>query len=239
MSLIISFVQTKGGTGKTNLARSLAYSKPTTKSYPSICLVDMDEQGSLKNWWKDREMNQLKPGNVSFLHMTSSDKKLIQSQLENLTENFDLIILDVAGESVGRLYTQLALTISDLILIPMRTSTDDESAFESNLVPLIREVIKKSPDQRGRFHILPTFVHPRTNQKKVQEYFKSILPSYIHCLESSLPYRSIYENYSREGSNLYEYRNAVKSNSRDKKQADSAIKEIESLSVKISNLLGD
>lgn len=239
MSQIISFVQTKGGTGKTNLARCIAFSKDFQKKYSSVCLVDMDEQGSLKSWWSERESSGFKSDPVSFLHMVSSDIKLIQKQLENLTSNFELIILDVPGESVGRLYTQLACAISDLVLIPMRTSTDDESAFESNLVPIIREIIKSNPDQKSAFHVVPTFVHPRSRPEKYQEYFSYVLPQFISCFPFPLPYRSIFENYSRDGSTLDEYLKSVKNNARDAKQAKSAIADIKRLSINILKHLND
>lgn len=237
MSKILSFVQTKGGTGKTNLARSISFSKIIKKKFPSICLVDMDEQGSLKSWWSEREQSGYKSPGVSFLHMISSDINLIKNQLNSLIDNYDLIILDVAGESVGRLHTKLACAIADLSIIPMRTSTDDESAFEQNLLPIIREIIKKTPSQKKSYQILPTFVHPRTNKAKIADYISSIVPPYIGCFHDFVPYRSVFENYSRDGASLYDYQSMVKNNSRDLKQIKVAISDMDKIATQILKCL--
>jgi len=53
--MITSFIQTKGGTGKTTLAKCLAFSKTFKKEFGSVCLIELDPQGTISSWHKHRQ----------------------------------------------------------------------------------------------------------------------------------------------------------------------------------------
>jgi cellulose biosynthesis protein BcsQ len=137
--------------------------------------------------------------------------------------------MDIPGESTGKLHTRFACAVSDLVIIPMRTSTNDETAFADNLYPIIKEIIKVEPKKKNSFYVLPTFTHPQSKMQTLMEYFEDILPPNVSCLPAVYPNRSIYENFNREGSNLYEFARQTKNNKRQSKQAASALKDIEEI----------
>ena len=152
--MIISFIQTKGGTGKSTLAINTAFSNTITQYFQSIALVELDPQGTVKNWWSEREENARPLGNVSFHHISSTQKEVIQEGIKSIAVHNQLVVLDTPGESISKLHTRFACAFSDLVIIPMRTSTNDESAFADNLLPIIKEIIRTYPEKKGRSPIL-------------------------------------------------------------------------------------
>ncbi len=235
--MIVSFVQTKGGTGKSTLALNTAFSRQIQKQFQSIALVELDPQGSLKNWWIQREEEGRNTDKVSFHHISSTQKAVFQSSITTIAEHNELIIMDIPGESTGKLHTRFACASSDLVIIPMRTSTNDELAFADNLYPIIREITNIAPEKRKTFHVLPSFTHPQSNNEKIFEYFSDILPSHLQCMGVVYPHRSIYENFNRDGMNLTEYALSVEQNKRNAVQASRAVMDIEKISKNIIDLL--
>jgi len=146
------------------------------------------------------------------------------------------VILDVPGESISGFATKLAMNLSDLVLIPMRTSTNDEASFGRNLWPVIQESLQEN---HAAFAILPTFIHPQTNTTNIRDYFQSIMPEQISCLKNVLPLRSTFENFSRDGMTLTEYATSVKGNSRLHTQAKKAQKDMEKLAKEIIKETGE
>lgn len=224
--MIISFVQTKGGTSKSTLSLCLAFSVAIRKAFKRIALVELDEQATLQRWWRTRLENRYPTANLSFHHVSSREPHPIQEAMADIVDNHDLLILDVPGESVSRFHTSFACAASDLVLIPMRTSTNDEDAFEANLLPIIDKILERHPEKQEAFYVLPTLTHPLAGKDKLVGYFRNILPGYIQCMDAVFPFRSVYENFNREGLNLYEYTRLVKGNKREYKQAKNAEKDI-------------
>lgn len=223
---IISFVQTKGGTGKTTLSLGVACSKTFRKAFGQVALVELDSQGTLADWIGERIANKRKMKNLSYYQLAGLDMENLTRKLEDITASHEVIILDVPGESVGGFATKLALNLSDIVLVPMRTSTNDEASFGRNLWPAIQEGLKIN---RARFTIIPTFVHPQSNPANVCNYFKSIMPVQVDCLQNVFPTRAAFENFNREGMTLEEYATSVKTNSRLSRQAHIASRDIESI----------
>ncbi len=225
--MIISFVQTKGGTGKSTLALNLAFAKAFHQQFASIALVEFDPQGTLHSWWLERESLQSSESIVSFHHISSTQKEVIQDSLHSIATHNTLLILDTPGESVGKLHTKLACALSDLVVIPMRSSTNDEAALANHLLPIIQEMLQRHPNKRGCFQILPVFVNPRTRLQTVVDYFNEILPKELNCLPALYPFRAIYENFNRDGMHLYDYAQQNKANLRISQSAEKAILDID------------
>lgn len=231
--MIISFIQTKGGTGKTTLAKCLAYSKQFQKNFGSIALVELDPQGTIYAWHGQRERAGLANSNVEFVNLAEADSGKMEKTLTQLFNDKDAMILDVPGESVGKFATRFATALSDLILIPMRSSTNDEQSFIDNILPVVVQTVQSHPEKKGSFYIVPTFVHPQSNPDRIRDYFLDIVPGEVGCFKAGLPHRSVFENFSRDGMNLYEYARMVKSNARFYEQAKKAIGDIENISQEI------
>lgn len=233
--MIVSFVQTKGGTGKSTLSMNSAFSRNVSTRFSSIALVELDPQGTLQSWWKSRNEEGREAGNISFHHISSTQKEVIQDGITSIAQHNELLILDIPGESTSRLHTKFACAFSDRVVIPMRTSTNDESAFKDNLLPVIKEIIKVTPEKKGRFTILPSFTNAQSNKDKIIEYFQDVLPDYVQCLPVVFPARSIYENFNRDGMNLIEFMESLKKNKRAYAQALKAVEDIEEISAAIFN----
>ena len=231
--MIIAFVQTKGGTGKSTLALNVAFSQIISSHFPSICLVESDPQGTLKKWWDRRVHQKRKPENISFHHISSESKDDILEEIESLENQNELLILDVPGESIGKFHTKFACAVADLVLIPMRTSTNDEEAFEDNLLPIINKILDVDKESRDVFYIIPSFTHPLANRENIFEYFTDVIPDSVHCLKAVFPFGSVFENFSRGGNNLFEYAESVKSNTKMYEQAQKAINEVELIAKEI------
>lgn len=234
--MIIAFVQTKGGTGKSTLTQNIAFSKCMARTFASIAIVEMDPQKTLHRWWQRREQNGYRSNRVGFTHISSTDRQVILAELEALEQQNELLVLDVPGEGIGRFHTQFACAIADLVLIPMRTSTNDEEAFSDNLLPIISRIVELDQESRDVFYIVPSFTHPLVNRQNVIDYFHGILPDYVHCLNATFSFGSVFENYSRGGSNLFEYFELVKTNQKQNEQAKKAISEIETIAEAIIQL---
>lgn len=236
--MIIGFVQTKGGTGKSTLAVNTAFSQSMNRRFASIALVELDPQGTLKSWWEERDELGLDPGKVSFHHISSTQKEVFQQGIKSISDHNEMMIMDIPGESTGKLHTRFACAFCDLVIIPMRMSTNDESAFMKNLYPIIKEIIRAVPEKNGQFHVLPAFTHPLMNLRHCFNYFKDVLPPQITCLPAVFPARSVYENFNRGGFNLNEYARLVSSNKKYTQQVAKAMEDMERIS-QIILLTGD
>ncbi|MBF0287233.1 MAG: ParA family protein [SAR324 cluster bacterium] len=235
--MIVSFVQTKGGTGKSTLSLNLAFSKVIQKNFESVALIEFDPQGTLRDWWSEREENQRKSTNISFHHISSTQKAVVQDGIKSIAQHNELLILDTPGESTGKLHTKLACAISDLVVIPTRSSTNEEMALANKLLPILKEITRLNNHKKGTFQVLPAFVNTRSKKEKIQKYFEEILPSYIGCFPNVYPLRSIYENFNREGMTLLEYAKMVKNNQRLYRQTLKSIDDIEQIASSILRFL--
>ena len=225
--MIISLIQTKGGTGKTTLATCLAYSKLFTKQFNSISLIELDQQGTIFEWFSQRQQ-RVKKDNINFFSLANSSNTEIEKTLINIGDKSDIIVLDIPGESTAKFRSRFATALSDIILIPMRTSANDEQSLLSNMLPFLANYKTKS-------FIIPSFIHPNAKTKNIQDYFENEFP-YIKCLEAIFHHRGVYENFSRGGFTLHEYSESVKSNKKDYAQAQKAIQDIENIAKNILDL---
>lgn len=236
--MIVAFINTKGGTGKSTSARNLVFSKAVRKKFDSVAFVELDPQATNKAWWTNRKNNRTinSTDKVIFKHVSSTDDEEILKHLGDLETKTDFMVLDVPGESKGKFHSRFACAAADVVIIPMRTSTEDESAFEENLLPIIRESMDNDEDSAGKYFILPSFVNPQSNLDNIRAYLDDVLPDYINVLNAAIPSRPVFENYSRFGNTLQDYKKMVKANKRLVAQADKAIADVEKIANEVLNL---
>lgn len=115
MALIITVANRKGGVGKSTIATNLAVS---LSKQGRVLLVDADEQKSAFNW---NEYRQDKLPSIFVLD------NLIDT-LEPLNNDYDFIIIDVAGRDSQIL--RESLLISDKLIIPTQASIVDLEVLE-------------------------------------------------------------------------------------------------------------
>lgn len=223
-AFIVSFASPKGGVGKSSLAQTVATSRAFTRRFKRVCIVELDPQGTLADWHRQRAQAGRAEG-VDFASIDLDQRGTIEDRLDRLQRDYDALVLDVPGESRARAATNIAAMASDLVVIPTRWSTKDEHAFTANLLPAIHGHLAACA-------VLPVFVHPATSTARLVEYW-SDLPEGIGVLRAAMPQRSVFEVFDFEGATLHEYAQSVKRNARQHAQALKAIQDIEQIAREI------
>ena len=112
---VIAIASQKGGSGKTTLAGHLAV-QAERAGEGAVALIDADPQGSLADWWNERE----EPTPV-FVH-TSAQR--LEQDIEKLRElGIDLLIIDTPPAITATISD--VIRVADMVLIPTRPSPHD------------------------------------------------------------------------------------------------------------------
>lgn len=112
---VIAVASQKGGSGKTTIAGHIAVEAERVGA-GSVALIDTDPQGSLADWWNERET----PTPV-FVH-TSTDR--LEEDIERLRDlDVDLLIIDTPPAITATIAG--VIRVADLVLVPTRPSPHD------------------------------------------------------------------------------------------------------------------
>jgi chromosome partitioning protein len=112
---VISFVNQKGGTGKSVLAINLAVAAQLNGE--KVCVIDLDRQGTVANWYETRTAE-------SPAVLNADQVANLPDALKRLAANgFTLAIIDTKGEDTHG--TRGAMQRADLCLIPIRPAGPD------------------------------------------------------------------------------------------------------------------
>jgi chromosome partitioning protein len=111
--MVISVLNQKGGVGKTTIALNLCHGIAVKRF--SVLLIDADRQGSVMDW-------QRIAGSRSFdvIHYPQDD---LYKEISGLGKGYDHIVID--GPPGKESVTKSILTVSDMVLIPVRPSILD------------------------------------------------------------------------------------------------------------------
>lgn len=112
---IIAFASQKGGSGKTTLSGHMAVAAQRAGFGP-VVLVDTDPQGSLSDWWNEREADT-----PAFAQTTVA--KLSQDLDALREQGFKLAVIDTPPAITSAI--QAVVSLSDLVVIPTRPSPHD------------------------------------------------------------------------------------------------------------------
>lgn len=112
---VLAFASQKGGSGKTTLSGHVAVQAELAGAGP-VVLIDTDPQGSLSEWWNEREspVPAFAQTNVSRL-LTDLD--------ELRAQGFKLAVIDTPPAITMAI--QSVIAVSELIVIPTRPSPHD------------------------------------------------------------------------------------------------------------------
>ena len=166
---VLAFASQKGGSGKTTLSAHMAVQAERAGAGP-VVLVDTDPQGSLSEWWNDRESEM-----PAFARTTTGR---LLSDLDDLrTRGFKLAVIDTPPAITMAI--QAVVVVADMVVIPTRPSPHDLRAagatvdlVENADKPLMFVINAASPrakitsdaaialSQHGT--VAPTIVHNRT-----------------------------------------------------------------------------
>ena len=123
---IITIAQQKGGAGKTSLAAHLAVAFAGLGK--SVAAVDIDPQGSLSMWGKQREALELGGDKLS-LHQISGWR--VANEVEKLAKQNDIVIIDSPPHAETD--AKIAVRAAKLVLVPLQPSPMDLWASQATL----------------------------------------------------------------------------------------------------------
>lgn len=112
---VLALASQKGGSGKTTLSGHLAVQAQRAGAGP-VVLIDIDPQGSLSDWWNEREAEF-----PAFAHTTvarlASDLAILRQQ------GFKLAVIDTPPAITMAI--QSVISVAELIVVPTRPSPHD------------------------------------------------------------------------------------------------------------------
>lgn len=111
---VISFLQSKGGVGKTTSVINVAH--VLAKNF-NIAVVDTDQQASLINWNKPQRAN-------FGIYAAESEKDIYK--IRKSLNSFDYVLIDGAAQL--SVITSASVMVSDLVIIPVSPSPLDFNA---------------------------------------------------------------------------------------------------------------
>jgi chromosome partitioning protein len=131
--MIISFVNQKGGVGKTTSAINVAASLKR-RNY-KIGFIDADPQGSATQWHSVED-------NTAF-EIMHHPEPISKNEITELSQDFDYLVID-APPAIGDI-TKSILAVTDLSIIPLSPSSLDIWSCKGTL-EMVDEARQENPD---------------------------------------------------------------------------------------------
>lgn len=116
---VITIAQQKGGAGKTTLAIHLAVTWARTGK--STAIVDIDPQGSLSEWYRQR-METLGAEATGLTHLQISGWRT-QREVERLAKTHDVVVVDSPPHAETD--ARIAVRTANLVVVPVQPSPMD------------------------------------------------------------------------------------------------------------------
>jgi chromosome partitioning protein len=112
---VLALASQKGGSGKTTLSGHLAVQAQRAGSGP-VVLIDIDPQGSLADWWNERDTDLPAFAQTTVARL-ASDLEMLRQQ------GFKLAVIDTPPAITMAI--QSVIAVAELIVIPTRPSPHD------------------------------------------------------------------------------------------------------------------
>lgn len=192
MSIIISVLNPKGGSGKTTLSTNLA--RAFHEKGERVLVVDTDPQGSARDWHAAQEQN---PVDVIALDRPENLKTL-----DTVAKSYDVVLIDGTAKHTDSLAA--AIKPADLVLIPMKPSPYDLWSV-SDLVSLIKTRQEITDGKPLAAFVITQAVSGTTLRKDIV----TALGDYgLPTLETPITQRQIYPQTAAEGLTVIDSMNA-------------------------------
>ena len=167
---VLALSSQKGGSGKTTLSGHLAV-QAQRAGYGPVCLIDIDPQGSLADWWNEREDEMPAFAQTTVARRGAAHEVLSQQGLR-------LAVIDTPPANTKAI--QSVIQVAELIVIPTRPSPHDLRAVGATVdlceragKPLIFVVNAATPKAKITYEaavalsqhgtVAPVTIHHRTD----------------------------------------------------------------------------
>lgn len=181
--MIISFLQEKGGAGKTTIAINVA--KGIKDLGHSVLLVDSDPQGSARDWHTNND--------GSVLEVIGLDRPTIDKDIQGFKGRYDYIIVDGAPH-LSTMITKTMLC-SDVVFVPVQPSPYDIWASQT-----LVELIKQRQDINHGLPRAAFVISRRIAQTNIGKEVHSVLEEYgLPVLKYCTYQRIIYAETAARG----------------------------------------
>ena len=184
---IISFLNQKGGVGKTTLS---IHTATALAEHGTVLLIDADPQGSALDWKAQRTEDGKFP-------VIGLPKPTLHREVSALGQHYDWIVID--GPPRGNELAKSAVAASDIVLIPVQPSPFDVWAAQ-DILDILDECRVVYPNVQACFVINRLFVGTKLGAE-VNEVLAG-LP--IPVLRTAIRNRTEYAKAVREGKTALE-----------------------------------
>jgi chromosome partitioning protein len=167
---VLALSSQKGGSGKTTLSGHLAVQAERAGAGP-VCLIDIDPQGSLADWWNERE-DEMPAFAQTTVARLAADLEVLRQQ------GFKLAVIDTPPAITMAI--QSVIQVAELVVIPTRPSPHDLRAVGATVdiceragKPLIFVVNAATPKAKITYEaavalsqhgtVAPVTIHHRTD----------------------------------------------------------------------------
>ena len=167
---VVSFLNQKGGVGKTTLATNFATALALHKQ--KVLYIDADPQGSALDWAAARKADPLFP-------VVGLPKDTLHREIAALSAPYDFTVID--GPPHVATVTRSAVAASDMVIIPIQPSPYDIWAAHA-VIELVTEVQVLKTDLKAVFAVNRKVVGTaigRDVKKALAEYPFAILETAV------------------------------------------------------------
>lgn len=189
MTKVITLATTKGGTGKTTLAISLA--SYWNERGVKVAALDADPNQNLKSWLTKGQLQDIP-------FKAEADENYLIDAIDELAQEADVVVVDMAG--VGNQALVYAIGISSLVIIPARTSEDDvlEALKTRQIISNAQKLTRKDID----YQVVLTQVKPGT---LVTEHTKKQFGAFnVPLFHSQIVNRTVFQQCRFDGTSLFQ-----------------------------------
>jgi chromosome partitioning protein len=198
----ISFINQKGGVGKTTLCANIAHALDDVA--PGAChwvFIDADPQGSLRDWHNTGNNDHQAPLICADTRQSLLSAHRIASSTTIQDKDFKYCFIDTPGKLSE--ITGAALSVSDYVIIPIQPSALDVWATVDS-IDLLRSAMCGNPKLKGCFVVNRAIKHCKINTELLSAIAEADPMGEIPVCQTIIHGRVIYARSANEGLTVFD-----------------------------------